>query len=116
MSRFDTALDEYLHLIARVSPWDLSREEPVLTAFAEWLVERERPGVELDFLEPESADRHAAEADLTQDQYESLLGALAGLYRWALRDGRAVTNPFVGAFELTRATRKSLFAPVARSD
>ena len=114
MNHFDTALDEYLHLIARVSPWDLSREEPALTAFAEWLGLQVSIG-ELDALDAEVVDRYAEDASLTQDQYETLLSALAGLYRWAMRDGRVTDNPFAGAYELTRATRKSLFvsAPAA---
>ena len=109
MNRFDTALDEYLHLIARVSPWDLSREEPALAAFGEWLGLQEGSTGGLDALDADFVDRYAEHASLTQEQYESLLSALAGLYRWAIRDGRVADNPFAGAYELTRATRKSLF-------
>jgi hypothetical protein len=113
---FDATLDEYLHLIARVCPWNLPREGPLLTAFAEWLGGCPDVWADLDALGPEAATRYAEQAGLTQDQYEGLLSALAGLYRWATRDGRAVSNPFTAEFELTRATRRSLFAGAVGPD
>lgn len=110
MNAFDVALDEYLHLVARVCPWDLPREEPLLTAFAEWVSVWGHGEAHLESLGPESAERFAEQADLSQQQYETLLAALAGLYRWAIRDGRVYDNPFVGAYELSRAARKSLLS------
>lgn len=113
MNTFEDALDEYLHLLARVCPWDLPREEPLLTAFCEWLGAGRSGGAELDALGARDADAFADHARLAQDRYEALLAALAGVYRWAVRDGRVVDNPFTGAFELSRAARRSLPAPAA---
>ena len=107
MNTLAAAVDEYLHLVARVSPWELAREEPRLVAFCEWLEESPggAAGAELDEIDPEAALRHADEARLSGEECEALLGALAGLYRWAIRDGRTIDNPFAAAHEWARAAR-----------
>lgn len=108
MSELDVAVDEYLHLLARVCPWELPREESRLRPFSTWVVERPELSSALDAIEPETALRHAREEHLSADETEDLLAALAGLYRWATRRGSASSNPFAAAHEWARAARRTL--------
>jgi len=103
----DAAVDEYLHLIARVCPWELPREEPRLRAFADW-VERQGDAVpDLETIEPSMALRHARDDRLAAAETEALMSAMAGLFRWAVRDGRVGYNPFSAAHEHARAAVRS---------
>ena len=106
MNTLDLAVDEYLHLIARVCPWDLRREQSRLQAFCDWLEERSELSRDLDAIEPGTALRHADEAGLTAVECEELLAALSGLYRWARRDGRVADNAFAAAHEWAKASRR----------
>ena len=108
---FDAAVDEYLHLIARVCPWELPREQPRLQGFAAWLGRQGRAPADLEAVEPAMALRHAHEDGLGAGDTEALMSALAGLYRWAARDGRVGHNPFSGAHELARAVVRSSRSP-----
>jgi site-specific recombinase XerD len=106
VNTLDVAVDEYLHLIARVCPWDLRREQSRLQAFCDWLDERSELSLDLDAIEPGTALRHADEAGLGAAECQELLAALSGLYRWAKRDGRVTDNPFAPAYEWAKASRR----------
>jgi hypothetical protein len=81
MTRYVTALDDYLHLIVRTRPWTKREDEALLADFGEWL---EAQSVErLDAVTPELVHAYARDGGLIPAKEQAFYTAVRRLGMWA---------------------------------
>lgn len=91
---FDSAIDDYLHLIVRTRPWTKKREEELLTEFEEWLYEQHSRRVETAEVTPELAAQYASAINLSIAEREELLSVLRVFGLWAAQQQIIAGNQF----------------------
>jgi len=82
---FARAVDDYLHAIVRIRPFDVAREETLLEAFGAWLdaqPDRERT---LDEVGPDTLTAYAAATALPAADHAAVARAVDQLARWHAR-------------------------------
>ncbi len=94
MWTLDTAIDDYMHVIARTRPWTKKREEALLTPFVEWLYEQPDEPVELKAIGPAVLARYVAATGLDNEEHDDLAHTLRHVYMWAEQSGWVSSNPF----------------------
>jgi site-specific recombinase XerD len=92
ITRFDVALDDYLHGIVRAQPWTKKQDETALTAFGEWL--EGQPDVSLSEITPTVSSRYVQAAQLSTAEEQALYAALHRLFSWAEWQELVPRNPF----------------------
>lgn len=97
MWTLETALDDYLHVIVRTSPWIKRREDELLTGLVEWLYAQPDARVDLASVTPAIVANYAAATSLPAGDQEELSVALSHVFMWAERNGAVTENPFVDA-------------------
>lgn len=91
---FDSAIDDYLHLIVRTRPWTKKREEELLTEFDEWLYEQHAHRFETAEITPELVAQYASAINLSMAERDELLGVLRVFSLWAVQQQVIVSNQF----------------------